>query len=98
MGLPEGVTLHSVFGPQGDGSHGSGLGSHLGYQSLINIFRGLYNPPVVVTDIARATVRIHLALSPASLDSVRHGDEARQAATHRVTLSVLHTLSVRTTW
>jgi len=53
--------------------------------------------PVVVTDVAGTTVRVHLALSPAALDSVWHGDEAWQTPAHRVALSVLHTLSVGST-
>ena len=53
--------------------------------------------PVVVADVAGATVRVHLTLSPAALDSVWHGDKARQTPAHRVALSVLHALSVGST-
>jgi len=47
--------------------------------------------PVVITDISRPTVRVHLALSLTPGDCVRHRYEASQAAADGIALSVLHT-------
>lgn len=51
---------------------------------------------VIVADIARSAVGVHLAFPPAALDGVRHWDEAGQAPTHGVALPVLHALGVGT--
>ena len=53
--------------------------------------------PVVVTDIAGATVRVHLALSLTPGDCVRHRYEASQAAADGIALPVLHTHRVGAT-
>jgi len=57
----------------------------------------LGSAPVVVTDVAGATVGVNLTLSSTPRDGVRHGDISWQASAHWVTLSVLHALSVGAT-
>ena len=52
---------------------------------------------VVITDIARPTVRVHLTLSLAPGDGVRHRYEASQAPTDGIALPVLHTHRVGAT-
>ena len=47
--------------------------------------------PVVITDIARPTVRVHLTLSLTPGDCVRHWYEASQAPADGIALPILHT-------